>query len=130
MGLELILKSFILFEKGQFKGIHSLNKLVAEITEHSPQVSFSNRELQVLNYLSNFEELRYPNRKKPIELGAEDFNLIEELANAIWLQLPVELVEAFEALPKNKKGGRVLMARPKEVPRDLKFETGIDEKET
>lgn len=130
MGLELMLKSWLLYEKGQFDGIHSLEKLTNEIVEHDSRVSFSKKEKQTLKYLSRFEELRYPNRKNPIEIGAEDVEQIHELADAFWQQLPDELITSFESLDnsdKVKKGGRVLMERPSHIPRILKFETGIEE---
>lgn len=127
MGLELILKSWLLYEKGQFEGIHPLQELIKEIVEHDCRVSFSRREMQTLKFLSRFEKLRYPNRKSPIEIGAEDIEQIDELADAIWQQLPDGLIKSFENLEKFKKGGRVLMVRPSHIPRDLKFETGIEE---
>ena len=127
MGLELILKSWLLYEKGQFEGIHPLQDLAKEILDHDCRVSFSKREMQTLTFLSKFEKLRYPNRKNPIEIGAEDIEQIDELADAIWQQLPDGLIKSFENLEKLKKGGRVLMVRPSNIPRNLKFETGIEE---
>lgn len=82
-----------------------------------------------MNYLDGLDELRYPirktatNGKMPIEVGSEDLELAEELGDEIWNRLPKDLVHRYEAIPKNKKGGGVVMRKPKGLPinRDFLF---------
>jgi len=125
MGLELMLKSWILHSLGSFTGIHTLEELVKVMQCQSCKLSLTERELQTLKYLKLFEELRYPSIKNPVEIGNEDVDLIYEVANAIWQQMPDQLVKEYEQIPPGNKGGRVFMERPKTIPRNLKLETGI-----
>ena len=125
MGIELMLKSWILHSLESFDGIHSLEQLVEKMQCPSCQVALTEREYQTLAYLKKFEELRYPSIKTPVEIGSEDIHLIYEVANAIWQQMPDQLVKEYEQILPGNKGGRVFMRRPKNIPRDLKLETGI-----
>jgi HEPN domain-containing protein len=128
LGLELMLKAWILQVTGEFPRIHSLKDLITEINKNDQKFHLSEREIQTLAYLSKFEALRYPSKKQPVEIGTEDIEQVNELADAIWRQMPDALVEAYERIPKGKKGGRVIMRRQKNIPRNLEFETGITAK--
>jgi HEPN domain-containing protein len=125
MGLELMLKSWILHSLGKIKGIHSLEALVKEIQCSNCRLCLTKRELQTLSYLKSFEELRYPSIRTPVEIGSEDVELIYDVANAIWQQMPSQLIDDYEQIPLGRKGGRVYMRRPKNITRDLNFEAGI-----
>ena len=125
MGLELMLKSWLLHLNGKFQGIHPLADLIQNLRDSGNEVQLSDREEQTLAYLSNFVELRYPTKNSPIEIGSEDMQQIYELADAIWEKLPQELIDAYKNIPKDRKGGRRLMERPSDIPRNLELETGI-----
>ena len=128
VGIELMIKSWLLHENKKFEGIHPLEDLLNQLKASVLSFHFTETEKQTIDYLSNFVELRYPNKNKPIEIGEEDIDQIYDLANSIWLQMPDDLIVKFEALPSTKKGGRVLMQRPSHIPRNLEFETGIKNK--
>ena len=125
MALELILKSWLLHENTEFEATHSLLGLIREIRKTDPEFSLNGREQQTLKYLSSFGELRYPSKNNPIEIGSEDIEQIHELADKLLQHLPEALIQAYESIPEGKKGNRVLMERPSDIPRDLEFETGI-----
>jgi HEPN domain-containing protein len=127
MAIELMLKSWLLHQTSEFEAIHPLPKLIEQVKEIDPEFSLSDREQQTLEYLSNFVELRYPCKNKPIEIGAEDIEQIYELADSVWQQLPESLVQAYNDIPDGKKGNRVLIKRPSDIPRNLELETGITE---
>jgi hypothetical protein len=105
--------------------IHSLEELVKEMQCPNCQLCLTERELKTLSYLKSFEELRYPSIRTPVEIGSEDVELIYDVADSIWQQMPDQLVDDYEQIPFGRKGGRVFMQRPKNITRNLKFETGI-----
>ena len=125
MAIELVLKSWLLHVNSEFEGIHPLPDLIKKVQIIAPEFLLNEREQQTLDYLSNFVELRYPSKNNPVEIGSEDIEQIYELADKIWQSLPDELVQAYENIPEGKKGNRVLMKRPSDIPRNLKLETGI-----
>jgi len=125
MGIELMLKAWILHQDSRFPGIHPLPDLVQKLRGLVPSLAFTTKEEHTIMYLSRFVELRYPNRSSPVEIGEEDIEQIDGVADALWQQMPDELIDAYQRLPTHKKGGRVLMERPAHVPRDLELETGI-----
>ncbi len=88
MGLELMLKSWLLHFNGKFQGIHPLADLIQHLRDSGNDVQLTDREEQTLAYLSNFVGLRYPTRNSPIEIGSEDMQQIYELADAILKKLP------------------------------------------
>jgi HEPN domain-containing protein len=125
MGLELIIKSWILYKNSKFKGIHPLPELIEQIKRIDTEFSLNKREQQTLVYLSKFKDLRYPCKNDPVEIGSEDIEQIYELADKIWQNLPEPLIQAYENIPQGRKGNRVIMKRPSDIPRNLEFERGI-----
>lgn len=118
LGLELLLKSWLLHQTQAFPKTHSLQKLRENVKKLVPSFTLTKPQNKLLDYLDGLEELRYPNRKNPTEMGQDNLKLVEELANEIWQRLPDNLVEKYEAIPENRKGGRVLMKRPAGLPID------------
>jgi HEPN domain-containing protein len=125
MAIELMLKSWILLEDSDFPFIHPLPALVQRLKGLVPSLAFTTKEEQTIAYLSKFVQLRYPDRSCPVEIGEEDIEQIYCVADALWQQLPDELVNAYQRLPTHKKAGRVILRRPTHVPRDLELETSI-----
>lgn len=115
LGLELMLKAWLLQDKGEFTGTHSLECLMEIINKSECNLTLDCPQKTTLVDLSSFEKLRYPNQKNPIEIGDEDIEKINSLAETILSQLPEELMKKYDQLPFGKKSGRVLMARPKEL---------------
>lgn len=128
MGIELMLKAWVLHRNGCFRATHPLKDHIEALSQAGEAIVFTERQLQVLRYISNFSELRYPSLKSPVEIGTEDMELVEEVAEAIWQQMPDDLIDAYECIPAHKKGRQVIMRRKKELPRDLELETGITAK--
>ena len=127
MAFELMLKSWILFINSEFEAIHSLPKLIEEVKKLDPDFSLNEREQQTLTYLSNFVELRYPSANNPIEIGGDDIEQLNDLAEKIWQGMPEALVQNYQNIPAGKKGNRTLISRPSDIPRMLELETGIKE---
>ncbi len=125
IGIELMIKSWLLHENKKFEGIHSLRDLLKQLKASVPSLSFTQTEEQTIDYLSNFLELRYPDKNNPVAIGEEDIEQIDVLANSLWKQMPDNLIKSFESLSSNKKAGRILMSRPIKIPRNLELETGI-----
>lgn len=125
IGIELMIKAWILHKTSKFPGIHSLSDLIDKLKELDSSLSFIKKEEETIAYLSKFEKLRYPNRTSPTEIGSEDIDQINMIADTLWQKMPDNLIDEYQKLPSNKKGGRVFMERPVHIPRDLEFETGI-----
>lgn len=118
LGLELLFKSWLLHKTQVFPKTHSLRKLREEVLKLEPSFKLAKPQNKLLDYLDGLYELRYPNRKKPTEVGQDDLTLVQELGNDIWQRLPEELVKNYESIPENKKGSRVLMKKPVGLPID------------
>lgn len=125
IGIELMIKSWLLHKNKKFEGIHPLRELLDELEASVQSLSFTQTEEQTIDYLSKFEKLRYPPKHSPVEIGEEDIKLVPDLANSLLKQMPDNLIKSFKAIPSNIKGGRIYMRRPIQIPRDLEFETGI-----
>lgn len=129
LGLELLLKSWLLECNGRFRETHFFKSLVQDATLAEPSFRLTAAQNRLLEYLDGLEKLRYPirrtaaNRKMPIEIGDEDICLAEELGNEIWNRLPDELIHRYKTIPTNRKGDGVVMRKPKGLPinRDFLF---------
>jgi HEPN domain-containing protein len=128
IAIELMLKAWVLHSTGRFEGTHPLQAQIGVLSREDYPLTLTERQREILNYISSFSELRYPSLKHPVEIGTDDIELVMEVAEEIWQQIPKELVEAYEAIPGHKKGNRVIMRRRKDLPRDLELETGITAK--
>jgi HEPN domain-containing protein len=111
LAIELMLKAWLLQCAGQFEALHLLRELHALLVrEHGAQI-LSAEESNTLTLLDRYSDLRYPNRDDPVEVGNQSLQGIDNLFDAIFNQLPQELLDAFAALNPLEKGGRVLMKR-------------------
>jgi hypothetical protein len=124
LAIELMLKSWICHIKGEFGGTHCLQHLRQTLIELGAKLSFTKEESKLLEHFDSLYELRYPNRKTPTEIGSEELKLVEGIVEKLWQSFPDALVDAFEIIPDNQKGGRVLMKKKKEMPIDVKLLTG------
>ena len=111
LGLELILKSILLNKKGEFPAIHDLKKLY-EIAKKSG-FELKKTEEEMLMKVNQFYYLRYANPKKPIEIGDEDWKIIESAANSLLSSFPEETLKELYATDYYEKGGRILMRKKK-----------------
>lgn len=116
LAVELLFKSILLHRNKEFEGSHYLHSLRDQVCKLDENIKFTKEQDTVILHLDNLYQLRYPNRQKPTEIGLDEIelskNLLENLINIV----PEELYSKFESLPKNKKGGRILMEREKSKP--------------
>lgn len=110
LGIEMILKSMLLNREGEFPGVHKLGFLFRRLNKN---IFLSKDQEKLVKKLDKFEELRYPNPKKTLEIGDEDWNEIHSFALFLFERFPKELKDEFEKIDRTKKGGRILMSRPK-----------------
>lgn len=111
MSAELLLKAWLLQAAGQFKGIHSLRKLHHELVTSHGAAPMTTEQVQVLELLDKYGQLRYPNRADPTEVGDDDLPMITEFIRHVLSSLPVPLRQAIDQLHPVEKGGRVLMRK-------------------
>lgn len=112
MGFELLLKAWLLHKIGSFEGVHKLRDLWKKIEKADPAVSLSGSARKTLALLDEYEKLRYPNRKDPIEIGTDDWPQVKALEKELWAQMQDEFESLVSELDPLQKGGRVLMKRP------------------
>lgn len=119
LAVELLFKSWLLHEKGEFNGTHSLQDLRNQVCTLEPKLNFTKKQNKTIEYLDNLYKLRYPNRNEPTEIGTEDLELANEVVNRVIELMPESLYEKYEGIPPGQKGGRVLMKKPKDIPLDF-----------
>jgi len=122
MGFELILKAWHLEAFGEFCGIHSLQDLAQQLQKKGQKkgqkLNLLKEETEALEIADKYGELRYPNPKKGVEVGSDDWNKLDALLNRIWEQTPTAFDGYFQSIDPTRKGGRVLMERKIEKPND------------
>jgi hypothetical protein len=111
IGVELLLKAWLLEVAGEFEGIHNLETLYDLLIKKYGASALGNEQQQALKMLDQFEQLRYPNPKQPTEIGDEDLPLIESLVGHICRTMPQSIHDALEKVAAGRKGGRVLMRK-------------------
>jgi HEPN domain-containing protein len=113
LGLELILKSILLSKTGEFPAIHDLKRLYKMAKKSGYKLEQAEEE--ILKKINQFYYLRYSDPKKPVEIGDEDWKLIESAANSLLLYFPEETLKELYATDYYEKGGRILMRKEKEI---------------
>jgi len=111
LGVELLLKSWLLFVAGEFEGVHQLASLHAHLVSCRAADRLSAQDAETMGLLDGYSELRYPNLDQPIEVGSEQQTRIEALIDTLWDQMPAVLCEALQTVNPLEKGGRVLMKK-------------------
>lgn len=117
IGVELLLKSWLLQVAGHFEGIHNLCSLYSQLESKFAAPMLDNKQRKALMLLDQYEELRYPNPKKPIEVGDEDWPIIDAVADFICQSVPAEILDELEKSLPGRKAGRVLMRKKVENPK-------------
>jgi len=72
-------------------------------------------EEEMLVKVNQFYYLRYANPKKPIEIGDQDWEVIESAANSLLSSFPEETLTELYATDYYEKGGRILMRKKREI---------------
>jgi HEPN domain-containing protein len=112
LSIELLLKALLLAIDDEFRGEHDLAKLVTHLQRRMPGFGFNQRGMEALRLANTFRELRYPNRRHPVEIGSDDVELLVGLYKAIIRALPPALLPEPDDSGNVTKGGRVLMMKP------------------
>jgi len=128
LGIECILKSFILSIKDEFSDEHNLNILMNQLSGIG--FPLDKKLIEYLNPYSELYRLRYPNPRHPIEAGSEDIDKIFVAEEVLLKKVPFdEKVEkqlyekavcngcsAIEEMGNGfiSRGGRVLMIKNNE----------------
>lgn len=111
IGVELLLKAWLLQVNGQFDGVHSLRELYSQLEGKCGATKLESPQIAILNVLDQYEQLRYPNPKHPTEVGEDDWPQIESLVGFICRAMPLEIAEMLEGIVPGRKAGRVLMVK-------------------
>lgn len=110
LGLEVLLKSLLLYARRSFPAEHSLLMLFDQLVVSIPQLAHS-LEPYLLSTFEQFNELRYPRPSAPIRIGTEDFLRLESAVPKFLLMTPRGWLAEFFAIEGRLKGGRILMVR-------------------
>jgi HEPN domain-containing protein len=113
LGIELILKGVLLNACGSFPNQHDLVKLFTEIRQHDVSFDLDRKQRKVLAAINCFAGIRYPNPEEPITIGDTDWQRTLSLYKALLQAMPQSLREEMARRDPTRKGGRVLMRRPK-----------------
>lgn len=111
IGVELLLKAWLLEVAGEFEGIHNLEALYELLIRKYKAAPLNGEQQEVLRMLDQFEQLRYPNPKQPTEIGDDALPHIEALVEQIYYSMPSSIPDALEEIAPGRKGGRVLMRK-------------------
>jgi HEPN domain len=111
MSVELLLKAWLLQVANSFVGHHRLCDLYAELVTKHRAPELTSQGQAVMTLLDEYEQLRYPNRNNPVEVGTEQQPLINMLVDLLREQLPGDMLEALKSVNPLEKGGRVLMKK-------------------
>ena len=111
LGLELLLKACLLAVNDEFPNEHSLERLVRQLADAGFYVDLARGRIELIQRLDKLYHLRYPRPLDPVEIGNEDWDVVEQTSFAIVDRMPDSLKNLFEGIRRPEKGGRVLMRR-------------------
>ena len=113
LGIELMLKAVLLNACGSFPNQHDLVKLFTEIRQYDASFDLDRKQRKALVAINCFAGVRYPNPKEPITAGDTNWEKTLSLYKAIERAMAQHLREEIARRDPTRKGGRVLMKRPK-----------------
>ena len=109
IGVELLLKAWLLELAGEFKGVHKLEALYSVLAVKHGAPQLTHEQTALVQTLDRFEQLRYPNRKQPTEIGDAHWAEIEVFVGFICRSMPEAMPAALGKADFGRKGGRVLV---------------------
>lgn len=112
LGLELMLKSVILKLNGEFPAEHNL-KTLYNLAKKSGARSIKKDEEKILKSINKFFDLRYANPQNPIEIGDEDWKIIEQLFYKLLANFPNDMISKLNNSDYYEKGSRILFLKAK-----------------
>jgi HEPN domain-containing protein len=116
LGVEMLIKAWLLESVGEFEGIHNLQRLYSTLIEHRETEILGGIKLEILQKLDKYEQLRYPNLNTPTEVGDDDWQNITALVGHLCRSMPPEIYKDLTEINKNesmpvRKAGRILMRK-------------------
>jgi HEPN domain-containing protein len=107
VGIELILKAFLLHRDDEFPGLHSLAELFRKsLLDLDPALH------QTIALLDGFAELRYPTPEpQGVEIGVTDWGDIHMLYITLVQLMPPDLRRAYDEIDYGEKAGRIVMRK-------------------
>jgi hypothetical protein len=113
LGIELLLKAFLLNVIGNFRDDHSLTNLLRALEANGVKFTLNEEQVATVKQLDQFYHLRYPQTVGSLSVGDLDWPAIHSLFSALGDRLPEKLQRDLINLDRTRKFGRVLMRRPK-----------------
>jgi HEPN domain-containing protein len=108
VGIELILKAFLLHSDDEFPGWHSLAELLRKSS-----LGLDAALHQTIALLDGFAELRYPTPEpQGVEIGVTDWGDIHVLYITLVQLMPPDLRSAYDEIDYGEKVGRIVMWKP------------------
>ena len=114
LGLEVMLKSILLKLTGEFPAGHNLESLY-NLAKKIGARQIRKDEVKTLKKINQFFKLRYANPQNPIEIGDDDWEIIEQLFYNLLTNFPADILSKLNNSDYYKKGGRILFFKPKEA---------------
>ena len=111
LGIELLLKAWLLHSEGQHPKIHRLMTLWGKIISLN-QKSLQTEKLDWMQQIDSHYNLRYPPESHPVETGSDDWDKTEKLFSELCLLMPIALQKEIQELNFYEKGGRILLKKP------------------
>jgi len=114
LGLELMLKSILLKLNGEFPATHNL-KTLYNLVKKSGGCSIKKDEEKALSKINDFFSLRYTNPKNPIEIGSDDWEIIEQSFFNLLNNFPHDFLSKLDDSDHYEKANRILFVKAKET---------------
>lgn len=111
IGVELLMKGWLLATTNRFDDTHSLNKLYQRLVAEAGAPILTNEQVILMNLLDMYSKLRYPDGKIPVEIGNDNWSEIQSFVEYLFRTMPQSLTKALTASNPLTKAGRVLMKR-------------------
>jgi len=108
IGMELVLKAWLLETVGHFTDTHDLGRLYLTIESEGGVAAIDKRQTALLKMVDGYGFLRYPNLVDPIEIGTENWPETKSFVDWLLAQLPETLARQMRDVDHTVKGGRVL----------------------
>lgn len=109
LSIELLLKACILHFEDQFPPVHDLKRLYRQL--HKKGINLSDQNKIWLNYLNNFNALRYPDVATRTEVDINHWGKTKALFEELRANVPVEIerhIVSHERYRSNVKSGKTI----------------------
>jgi hypothetical protein len=105
------LKAFLLTVSHEFPDEHSLEQLAKQLADNGFYIKLRDDDTILLQKLDKLYHLRYPRPSDPVDIGNQDWDVVQQMTFAIVDRMPDSLRDCFEGIRRPEKGGRVLMRK-------------------